>query len=153
MQRVPRRLDPAALADEIASQVREFVDAFGRAPDFIDGHQHVHLFPQVRDALLEVAKEAAPDAWVRQCGSALPIFQRLGDRKGLLLDLLSRSFRRRAAALGVSAPIRPLPAPTTSAATPISRPCFRASSTGCRTAAWSCAIPALWTTSCSGSIR
>ena len=27
------------------------------APDFIDGHQHVHLFPQVREALLDVVKD------------------------------------------------------------------------------------------------
>jgi chitin disaccharide deacetylase len=101
MQACRRRLDPAALADEIASQVLRFEGAFGRAPDFIDGHQHVHLFPQVRDAVLKVAKEYAPRAWVRQCGSALWAFQKLGDRKGLVLDLLSRSFRRRAAALGI----------------------------------------------------
>ena len=31
---------------------------FGRAPDFIDGHQHVHLFPQVSEAVLDVVKEA-----------------------------------------------------------------------------------------------
>ncbi len=45
-----------------------FRNAFGRAPDFIDGHQHVHLFPQIATRVLEVAKESAPDAWVRQCG-------------------------------------------------------------------------------------
>ncbi len=42
---------------------------FGQPPDFVDGHQHVHLFPQVREALLDVVKEMAPQAWVRQCGS------------------------------------------------------------------------------------
>ena len=63
-----RRLQPERLAIEIATQVEAFVTAFGRPPDFIDGHQHVHLFPQVRDAVLKVAAEAAPNAWVRQCG-------------------------------------------------------------------------------------
>ena len=48
--------DHAALVNEIAAQLRMFVHTFGRAPDFIDGHQHVHLFPQIRDAVLEVAK-------------------------------------------------------------------------------------------------
>lgn len=95
------RLKPAALTAEIARQMRAFIDYFGRPPDFIDGHQHVHLFPQVRDALLAVAKRDAPDAWVRQCGRATPFIRALGDRKGLLLDVLSRRFRRRAAALGV----------------------------------------------------
>ena len=43
-----------SLVIEIASQLRTFIDAFGRPPDFLDGHQHVHLFPQVRDAFLKV---------------------------------------------------------------------------------------------------
>jgi predicted glycoside hydrolase/deacetylase ChbG (UPF0249 family) len=96
-----RSLQPDALAAEIARQVRAFAEHFGRAPDFIDGHQHVQLFPQVREALLTVARRDAPDAWVRQCGRVRPFVRALDDRKGLLLDFLSRRFRRRAAALGV----------------------------------------------------
>ena len=96
-----RRLSAAALVTEIARQVRAFVDHFGRPPDFIDGHQHVQLFPQIRDALLTVAKRDAPGAWVRQCGRARPFADALGDRKGMLLDVLSSRFRRRAQALGV----------------------------------------------------
>jgi chitin disaccharide deacetylase len=96
-----RRLKPAALAAEISSQLRAFVEAFGRAPDFVDGHQHVHLFPQVSEALLEVVKEEAPTAWLRQCGRVLPLRGRFADRKGLLLDVLSVRFRRRAEALGL----------------------------------------------------
>ncbi len=111
-----RRFDHGALATEVASQVEKFSRIFGRAPDFIDGHQHVHLLPQIRDAVLQVAKEAAPNAWLRQCGRAAPFMARLvmgrlvmgrlvmgrfADRKGIFLDLLSRSFRRRAAALGL----------------------------------------------------
>jgi predicted glycoside hydrolase/deacetylase ChbG (UPF0249 family) len=94
-------LEPDALVTEITRQVRVFAEHFGRPPDFIDGHQHVQLFPQIRDALLTVARREAPAAWVRQCGRALPGRHALDDRKGLLLDVLSRGFRRRAAALGV----------------------------------------------------
>ncbi len=90
------------LAIEIATQLKTFVIAFGRAPDFIDGHQHVHLLPKVREALLAVVKEAAPEAWVRQCGSVVPLRRRLSDRKALLLDLLSRTFRQKAEALGIA---------------------------------------------------
>jgi predicted glycoside hydrolase/deacetylase ChbG (UPF0249 family) len=91
------RLAHGALVREIAAQVRMFVHTFGRAPDFIDGHQHVHLFPQIRDAVLEVVKANAPGAWLRQCGRAAPP-RRLSfrDRKALLLDHLSREFRQRA---------------------------------------------------------
>jgi predicted glycoside hydrolase/deacetylase ChbG (UPF0249 family) len=98
---VLHRFAREALEAEIASQVQAFRDAFSRAPDFVDGHQHVHLFPQMGDAVLAVVKESAPQAWVRQCGRVLPLAARLTDRKGLLLDLLSHRFRRRAAALGV----------------------------------------------------
>ncbi len=91
-----RRLNHDHLAAEIAMQLKAFVVAFGRPPDFVDGHQHVHLFPQIRDALLTVVKHAAPDAWVRQCGGTRPLRKRLADRKGLFLDALSVAFRRRA---------------------------------------------------------
>ena len=89
------------LVIEIASQLRSFTTAFGRAPDFIDGHQHVHLFPQIREALLSVVKDAVPHVWVRQCGRIVPPLRRFEDRKALLLDWLSRGFRRLANAYGV----------------------------------------------------
>jgi hypothetical protein len=95
------RLDRAALAREVDAQVAAFAAAFGCPPDFIDGHQHVHLFPQVRDAVLDAAQRLAPEAWVRQCISASPWHARLNDPKGLLIDLLSRAVRRRAQGLGI----------------------------------------------------
>jgi len=97
-----RRLDRALIAAEIEAQLSAFAAAFGRAPDFIDGHQHVQLLPQVREEVLAAVKREAPGAWVRQCGSARPAVKRLGDPKGLLLDLLSRAFRARANARGVA---------------------------------------------------
>jgi predicted glycoside hydrolase/deacetylase ChbG (UPF0249 family) len=96
-----RRLDGAALAAETAAQIAAFCAAFGRPPDYVDGHQHVQLLPIVREALLAVVKQAAPNAWVRQCGSAAAPWRRLADPKGLLLDHLSRRFRARAQALGI----------------------------------------------------
>lgn len=96
-----RRLKPDLLTIEIVRQFEAFTAAFGRAPDFVDGHQHVHLLPQVRDAVLRVSKDAAPSAWVRQCGRAIAPRRRLADRKALLLDGFSRRFRRLARDLGV----------------------------------------------------
>jgi chitin disaccharide deacetylase len=98
---VMRRFARDALVREISGQMQAFAAAFGRPPDFVDGHQHVHLLPQIGDALLHVVKEAAPHAWVRQCGRALPFAARLADRKSLILDIFSYRFRRAAAALGV----------------------------------------------------
>jgi chitin disaccharide deacetylase len=102
MLALSRRLDPAVLATEIAAQLDRFIDAFGRPPDFVDGHQHVQLLPRIRDAFLAMVREKAPRAWVRQCGRTTPIGRRLQDRKGLVLDLLSHRFRRRASAFGIA---------------------------------------------------
>jgi predicted glycoside hydrolase/deacetylase ChbG (UPF0249 family) len=96
-----RLLDRDRLTIEIATQLKAFVTAFGRAPDFVDGHQHVHLVPQVREPLLEMVKEVAPQAWVRQCGRVSTLAGNLSDRKALLLDTLSRKFRALAAAKGI----------------------------------------------------
>jgi chitin disaccharide deacetylase len=95
------RLDSGALTAEAASQFDAFRTAFGRPPDFVDGHQHVHLLPQVGDALLDLMPAAAPAAWIRQCGRASRLSARWGDPKGLLLDVLSRRLRARSAACGV----------------------------------------------------
>ena len=98
---IARRFRVDGLAAEIAAQLRSFALAFGGPPDFVDGHQHVHLFPQIRDAFLEQVAVAAPNAWVRQCGRAVPLTKRMHDPKGLLLDILSVAFRRKARRLGL----------------------------------------------------
>ena len=92
-----RRLDPEIIHAELRVQFAAFQELFGRAPEFVDGHQHVQLFPQIRDAFLTAVKEAAPNAWVRQGGRHRPLARRLGSPKALVLDVLSAQFRRRAA--------------------------------------------------------
>src|SRR3954465_10217592 len=92
-----RKLDPEIIRAELMVQLAAFHELFGRAPDFVDGHQHAQLFPQVRDGFLAAVKAAAPNAWVRQGGRSLPLAQRLGTPKALLLDVLSARFRRGAA--------------------------------------------------------
>ena len=96
-----RLLDPNWLAAEIATQLRAFVARFGRTPDFVDGHQHSHLFPQVREALLDVVRENAPQAWVRQCGQVASLRPDMWDYKTRILNGLSRKFRELAEARGV----------------------------------------------------
>lgn len=95
------RLDRSRLVAEIASQFAVFRDAFGRNPDYVDGHQHIHVFPQISDALLSVVKQEAPQAWVRQCGRAASAPKSLADPKGYILDALSARLRRLAAQHGV----------------------------------------------------
>jgi predicted glycoside hydrolase/deacetylase ChbG (UPF0249 family) len=96
-----RRLQPELLVIEIATQLTAFIDTFGHLPDFLDGHQHVHLLPQVRDAFLKVAAETAPTAWVRQCSRARSA-RRMRDSKALTLDVLSLGLRRKAGRLGIA---------------------------------------------------
>ena len=97
-----RRLDPEIIRAEVSMQLAAFHDLFDRAPDFVDGHQHVQLYPQVRDGVLAAVKERAPQAWVRQAKRNQPIGQRLGSPKALFLDHLSATFRRRAIGTGLS---------------------------------------------------
>jgi chitin disaccharide deacetylase len=93
-----RSLVPALLDAEIAGQFAAFHTAFGRTPDYVDGHQHIHVFPQITEALLRVTKHAAPRAWLRQCGRAV---RKNMEPKGLFLDALSRRFRRLATEHGL----------------------------------------------------
>ena len=92
-----RLLDRNRLATEIAKQLTSFLDQFGQPPDFVDGHQHAHLFPQVREALLDVVKEMAQQAWVRQCGSVEGWPPQIWNYKTRILDALSQKFRELAA--------------------------------------------------------
>jgi predicted glycoside hydrolase/deacetylase ChbG (UPF0249 family) len=96
-----RHLDTETIAREVKAQVSAFQDMFGAPPDFVDGHQHVQLFPQIRDAVVTSVCEALPQAWVRQCGRLSPLSARLTDRKGMLLDMLSAGFRKTATRRGL----------------------------------------------------
>jgi predicted glycoside hydrolase/deacetylase ChbG (UPF0249 family) len=95
-----RRYRHAPLMAEIAAQIDAFVAAFERPPDFIDGHQHVQVFPQIREAVIDTVKAVVPTAWVRQCRRS-PDAPRRRDRKAVLLDRLSKPFVRRAQGAGV----------------------------------------------------
>jgi len=95
------RLDLAKLEAEIASQFAAFRSAFGRGPDYVDGHQHIQVFPQISEALLHVIKRTAPQAWLRQCGRAAAAPKSLADPKGYILDALSARLRRLATTHGV----------------------------------------------------
>ncbi len=46
------RLKLDLIEAEFEAQLQAFVSAIGKMPDFIDGHQHIHEFPGIRDVLL-----------------------------------------------------------------------------------------------------
>jgi predicted glycoside hydrolase/deacetylase ChbG (UPF0249 family) len=60
-----RQLDPSALRNQIHQQMERFCHLTGQWPDFIDGHEHVHQFPVIRDVLCEVLRNLAQGIAVR----------------------------------------------------------------------------------------
>jgi predicted glycoside hydrolase/deacetylase ChbG (UPF0249 family) len=66
-----RRMDVSRCRDQIAHQLDRFEDVIGRAPDFIDGHQHIHQFPQIRNLLLEQinSRYVGSLPWLRYTGA------------------------------------------------------------------------------------
>ncbi len=49
-----RLLNRSAIEAELHAQLDAYEAAMGRMPDFIDGHQHIHQLPVIRQALLNV---------------------------------------------------------------------------------------------------
>ena len=50
----------AELRGEVHAQLRAFIHAHGKPPSFIDGHQHVHHLPRLRDTILDMAEHVQP---------------------------------------------------------------------------------------------
>jgi predicted glycoside hydrolase/deacetylase ChbG (UPF0249 family) len=60
-----RTLDAPALRHEIVAQLDAFEAGVGRPPDYIDGHQHVHQLPLVRDTLVALLRQRGWRPWLR----------------------------------------------------------------------------------------
>ncbi len=71
-----RSMNAQQAASSIREQLDRFEQAMGRAPEIVDGHEHVHQFPVIREALLEelsrrystvaqkpLLRSTAPRAW------------------------------------------------------------------------------------------
>jgi predicted glycoside hydrolase/deacetylase ChbG (UPF0249 family) len=97
------RLPAAEIAAEAARQIDSFVEHFGRLPDYVDGHQHVHALPVIRDALLGTVAERrlAGRLWLRDPGDRLHgILARPLRGKALAVAALTAGFAPQAAAKG-----------------------------------------------------
>lgn len=64
-QVVPGVLPADRVRDSLRRQFDRFFAEFGRPPDHLDGHQHVHQLPVVRDLLLALLDEYGWRPWVR----------------------------------------------------------------------------------------
>lgn len=104
-------LDPAAVRRSIEGQLDRFEALVDAAPDYVDGHQHVHQLPVIGDALLiALTRRYGCPPWVRcttRASSRPPWRGGRDDRKAWLIDRLGGgSFRRAAARLGFAANAR-----------------------------------------------
>jgi predicted glycoside hydrolase/deacetylase ChbG (UPF0249 family) len=101
-----RRLDRWAVQAEITAQYQRFEAMAGRPPHFIDGHLHVHQFPVIREALLDLVCELPPSRrpYVRNTRMSLGQAVRAGASlpKTLLVGTPGRAFRRRVMRCGVA---------------------------------------------------
>jgi chitin disaccharide deacetylase len=99
-----RQLPDTEIAEEIGRQIDAFEEAFGGAPAFVDGHQHVHVLPAIRPALIQVlqARGYAGRVWLRDpTDRATAILRRpVGRNKALIVKSLARGFARSAHAAG-----------------------------------------------------
>ena len=66
-----RALDCVAISADIRRQLDAFEDAVGAAPDFVDGHQHVHQLPMIRNVLIDElsTRYALRKPWIRHTGA------------------------------------------------------------------------------------
>ena len=95
----------AGIANEIERQLDAFETGLGVPPDYVDGHEHVHVLPLVRAALIAILKRRYPERQilVRNPSPALArIFSgSVPWLKTLALRFMSRSMRRDAENAGL----------------------------------------------------
>jgi hypothetical protein len=100
------RLPLAELADEFRRQIDAFAAAMGREPDFLDGHQHVHAFPGVRDALFTALDGLglAQRLYLRDPADrrGAIVRRRVGAGKALVIAALARGFGEKLRARGIA---------------------------------------------------
>lgn len=52
-----RLIKSSFIAKEFNAQLDHYINIMGGLPDFIDGHQHVHQFPKIRQVILELYEQ------------------------------------------------------------------------------------------------
>jgi predicted glycoside hydrolase/deacetylase ChbG (UPF0249 family) len=98
------RLDRDEITAELERQYDSFESAFGRAPDFLDGHHHVHQLPVIGDAALHLWRRRMNGiGWVRSCtdSRAAIVARGISPVRALIIAELGRRFRRRLQVEGV----------------------------------------------------
>lgn len=81
------KLDGAAIESELYAQINRFYEYAGFWPRFVDGHQHVHQFPIIRDALISVYERCLRQqgAYVRLVNTRIRLADWLTDIKKIVI--------------------------------------------------------------------
>jgi chitin disaccharide deacetylase len=100
-----RELPEAEIGREISRQLDKFCEHFGGAPDFVDGHHHVQILPQVRTQLFACLekKGLSGKVWLRNSSDRVSRILRrgLGDfKKAMATAWLAKGFGQEAAGRG-----------------------------------------------------
>ena len=84
-----RRMNPAVVAAEIQAQLDAYTHSMNAYPDFIDGHQHVHQLPVIREALFGIYASLSPGVFLRKTSNGwLDLLSADGFPKRHLIALL-----------------------------------------------------------------
>ena len=98
------RLPLAEIGAEIERQLTAFEAALGLAPDFVDGHQHVHVLPGIRAELLGALERRGwrGRVWLRDPADRLSAIlrRRVAARKALTVRALASGFGQAGRASG-----------------------------------------------------
>jgi len=99
---IAKRLPLDEIRSEISAQFDRFIEQHGRAPAFVDGHQHAHVLPGIREIMLAETARRAPGAWVRNCRESFAAMMSRPFRgKALANALHSRGLKQAAALHGL----------------------------------------------------
>ena len=101
-----KRINCAEVCVELERQFDAFESAFGRKPDFVDGHQHVQIFPGIRDEVVNLVVSrmgpaGAGSGWVRCCDAPTSDLFLSPNLRSMLLAVMSRRQRARLARAGL----------------------------------------------------
>ncbi|MCI0600480.1 MAG: ChbG/HpnK family deacetylase [Beijerinckiaceae bacterium] len=102
---VKRELPETEIGQEVSRQIDKFCEHFGSVPDFVDGHYHVQVLPQVRAQLFACLEEKGllGKVWLRNSSDQLLRILRRNTgslKKALVVAWLGKGFAKEAEARG-----------------------------------------------------
>lgn len=99
-------LPRAAIHDELRAQLDAFEDEWDAPPDFLDGHQHAHALPGIRDIVIAelTARYAGRLPWLRNCTEPVGWARKrgIGFRKAVIVGTLAAGTASAAAKAGIA---------------------------------------------------